>query len=215
MKRLAKYLIYLLVVYGMASCNNSDKKLSNTDSYKSQVSKQQHYTIDTSGISILWIAYKYTNRTGVSGSFKTYKFENKKASGTVENILKKSKLSIPTATVNSSNPIRDFKLNTYFFKAFNTSEIRGTIIKVKESEGVIDLKMNRISKQIPFTYSIEKDTIRLFTNLNLNYWNADEALKTLNTECYELHKGPDSISKLWPDVDVVIKIPVHKSIIIN
>lgn len=215
MKQLSKYLMCLLVVYGMTSCNNSDKKLSNTDSYKSQVSKQQQYTIDTSGISILWTAYKFTNKTGISGSFNTYTFESKKVSGTVEDILNKSKLTIPTATVNSRNSIRDFKLDAYFFKAFNTSEIRGTIIKVKESEGVINLKMNRTSQHIPFTYAIEKDTIRLFTNLNLNYWNADEALKTLNTECYELHKGPDSISKLWPDVDVVIKIPVHKSIIIN
>ncbi|REE07683.1 YceI-like domain-containing protein [Winogradskyella pacifica] len=215
MKRLSKYLMYLLMVYGMITCNNSDKKLPNTTSNQIQFSGQQLYTIDNSGISILWTAHKFTNKVDVSGTFNTYIFESKKTSGTVENILNKSKLSIPTATVNSSNPIRDFKLDTYFFKAFNTSKIIGTITKAKENEGIIDLKMNHTSKKIPFTYAIEKDTIRLFTNLDLTYWKGEEALKTLNTECYELHKGTDGISKLWTDVDVVIKIPAHKTLIIN
>lgn len=215
MKRLSKYLMFLLLVEGIISCNNSDKKLYNTGSEQNQFYKEQQYTIDTSGISILWTAYKFTNKTAVSGTFNTYTFENKKASGTIETILKKSKLSISTATVNSGNPIRDFKLETCYFKVFNTTEIRGDITKAIEREGVIDLKMNRISKKIPFTYDIAKDTIRLFANLNLTNWKGEEALKTLNTQCYELHKGADGISKLWPNVDVVIKIPVNKILIIN
>lgn len=210
MKQLSKHLLFLILLCGIISCENSEKKPYQKISGQKQISKQQQYTIDTSGISVLWTAYKFTNKTAVSGTFNTYTFESKKTSGTVENILNKSKLSIPTATVNSSNPIRDFKLDAYFFKAFNTSEIIGTITKAKESEGIIDLNMNRTSKKIPFTYTIEKDTIRLFTNLNLTYWKGEEALETLNTECYELHKGTDGISKLWPDVDLVIKIPVNK-----
>ncbi len=207
--------MYLLMVYGMTSCNNSDKKLPILGSDQNLFFKQQQYNINTSGISILWTAYKFTNKEAVSGTFNHYMFESKKASGTIEYLLNKSKLSIFTTSVNSNNPIRNFKLGTYFFKVFNTSEIRGIITKAKENEGIINLKMNHISKNIPFNYTIEKDTIRLFTNLNLTFWKAKEALNTLNTECYELHKGTDGISKLWPDVDVVIKIPVHKTLIIN
>jgi hypothetical protein len=215
MKQLLKYLISFLLVYGLASCNNSENKRSPTSSDKSESSELKHYTIDTTGLSILWTAYKFTSKVGVSGTFDTFTFEPKKMSGTVENILNKSKLSIATTSINSNNAIRDFKLDTYFFKAFNTSEIIGTITKAKENEGLIDLKMNRRSKKIPFTYTIEIDSIRLFTNLNLNYWKGEDALKTLNEECYELHKGTDGESKLWPDVDVVIKIPVYKKPLIN
>lgn len=201
-----KHTAFLFLFLLMASCSNSTKETSHKD-----YSELQKYTIDTSGLSILWTAYKFTNKVAVSGTFNTYVFRAKNTSGTVENILNKSKLSLSTASVNSNNAIRDFKLDTYFFKAFNTSEIRGTVTKAKANEGNIDLEMNRTSKRIPFTYSIEKDTIRLFTNLNLNYWNGEEAIKTLNTECYELHKGADGVSKLWPDVDVVFKIPAHKN----
>ena len=211
MKHVLKYLLFLILIYGTSSCSNSEKKLSQKTSGPHQFSEQQ-YTIDTSGISILWTAYKFTNKTGVSGTFNTYRFESKKGFGTVENILNKSKITISTATVNSSSPIRDFKLDNYFFKAFNTPEIIGTIAKVNENEGVINLKMNHVSKKIPFTYAIEKDTIRIFTNLNLTYWKGEAALKTLNAECYELHKGTDGISKLWPDIDVIIKLPVHEAL---
>lgn len=199
----------------MSSCNDSENRIGNRPLNQNELSEQLKYSIDTTGISILWTAYKFSNKTGVSGTFSNYTFENKKAIGTVENILNKSKLSIFTSTVNSGNPIRDFKLDTYFFKAFSPSEIKGTITEVKKDEGIINLKMNHTSKKIPFTYSIKKDTIRLFTNLNLNYWKAEEALKTLNKECYELHKGTNGISKLWPDVDVVIKIPMHKILTID
>lgn len=215
MKYVSKYLISFLLLCGMMSCNNSEQKPSDKTSSQNKYSELQKFTIDTSGLSILWTAYKFTSKVGVSGTFDTYTLDNKNTSGTVEEILNKSKLSITTASVNSNNAIRDFKLDTYFFKAFNTSNITGTILKTEKGEGVVKLKMNNTSKKIPFTYAIENDTIRLFTNLNLNYYKGEDALKTLNEECYELHKGADGESKLWPDVDVVIKIPVYKKPLIN
>jgi hypothetical protein len=106
----------------------------------------------------------------------------------------------------------DFILDTYFFKAFDTLEIIGTILKTKEGEGFVKLNMDSTSNKIPFTYSLENETIMLFTNLNLKKWKAEDALTTLNEECYELHKGPDGVSKLWPYIDVIIKLPVRKTL---
>lgn len=215
MKYYFKHVFFLLLLIIISSCKDSVEKISNKTSVKNQISKSNHYNIDTTGISISWTAYKFTNKVAVLGSFDTFTFEAKNRSGTVEEILNKSTLSIPTASVNSKHPIRDFKLFHCFFEAFNTSEILGTILKAKEGEGIIRLKMNSTSNRIPFTYSISKDTmsknevIRLFTNINLIDFKGEEALTMLNTDCYELYKGEDGVSKLWPDVDVVIKIPIH------
>lgn len=211
MKHVAKYLISFLILCGITSCNTSKKKPSHKTSTQSEFLKPQHYSMDTMRLSISWTAYKFTNKVAVSGTFDTYSLDTKNTSGTVENILNKSKLSITTASVNSNNAIRNFKLDTYFFKAFNTSEIRGRIIRAKEIEGFIDLKMNSRSKKIPFTYAIKNDSIQLFTNLHLNHWNGENAIKILNTECYEFHKGVDGVSKLCPNIDVVIKIPILKT----
>jgi hypothetical protein len=206
MKTYLKHTSIILLLLMMGSCRNSEKKPPNNNN----LSERQAYKIDTAGISILWTAYKFTNKVGVSGTFDTYTFDSKNTSGSIENILNKSKLLIPTESVNSGNAIRDFKLETYFFKAFNTTMLKGTITNAKASEGELKLKMNGITHKTPYTYAFANDTIVLFTNLNLTKWKAEKALKKLNNECFELHKGADGLSVLWPDVDVAIKIPVIK-----
>ena len=197
-----KYIFYFLGLLSFWSCNTlEDKKQDETKN-------ERLYSIDTSGVSMVWTAYKFTDKIGVSGTFNDYTFTKKKESGSVAEVLNNLTLTIPTATVDTKNPIRDFKLSTYFFKAFNTPSLNGTILTAKDNEGIIKLQMNKKSRKIPYSYAIQNDTIVLFTHLDLNLWNAEEALRLLNDECYELHKGTDGISKLWPDVDVKIVLPV-------
>ena len=162
------------------------------------------------GITILWTAYKFTEKVGISGTFEDYAVYNDNVSNSIEGVLEKLKLSIPTECVDSGNAIRDFKLRTYFFQAFNTEIINGTIINAKGGEGIINLRMNNFSIDNPYTYVLRNDTIVILTHLDLKKWKGEEALTTLNKECYELHKGKNGISKLWPDVNVEIKLPVKK-----
>lgn len=212
MTKLFKGIVYLSLGIVIFSCHNSEK--NKTKSTVDQTSNEMYlYVIDTTGIYVGWTAYKFTNKVGVPGTFDKISFSNKNASGSIENLLNRSQLSIQTASVNSNNTIRDPKIDTFFFKTFNTPEIRGTILSAKEGEGIVKLSMNRTNYERPFTYSMDNDTIQLFTNLDLSYWNGKEAIKSLNTECYDLHKGADGISKLWPDVDVIIKLPVRKTLV--
>ncbi len=70
--------------------------------------------------------------------------------------------------------------------------------------------MNNITNEIPFSYTLKTDTIFIDATINLTDWKGDEAINALNKVCYDLHKGADGISKLWPDVSVNIKLPVNK-----
>lgn len=209
--RCLKYLSHFLLILSLWSCNTSEEKKQDT----AEINKAESefvYSIDTSSVSIVWTGYKFTSKLGVSGTFNDYTIITKTKSGTIEAILNDLQLTIPTLSVDTKNPIRDFKLNTYFFKAFNTPLLQGTITHAnpKVKEGSLKLKMNQKSRKIPYTYAHQNDTIVLFTHLDLNLWNAVDALNMLNKECYELHKGADGISKLWPDVDVSIKLPLKK-----
>ncbi len=205
MKPFLKLMGLLLMMW---SCNNSGKNPTFAMPEQKEVSQNQQYTIDDLGISIEWTAYKFTDKIGVSGTFQDYTLNQVSESTSIENILSKLQLSIPTESIDTKNAIRDFKLTTYFFKVFNTSKIVGTVVNAKEGEGIIKLAMNNISVNTPYTYSLENNTLELFTHLDLRKWKGEEALSTLNQECFELHKGADGISKLWPDVDVTIRLPV-------
>ena len=115
---------------------------------------------------------------------------------------------IITSSVNSGNIIRDPKLRTSILKVFNTDPINGRILDAEHGKGALEeLEMNNISNDTKYDYSLKNDTLFLTTHLDLMLWNGKEALNSLNKECYELHKGIDGVSKLWPDVDVILKLP--------
>ena len=210
MKTFLKFIAILFFLLPIMACNNSQ-----TNPFAEQdgkgISQNETYTLDDLGISMIWTAYKFTDKIAVSGTFEDYTVTKENESGSIENILTKLKILIPTECVDSGNAIRDFKLRTSFFQSFNTSTISGTILNAKDGEGNIKLQMNDISINTPYTYSFHKDTLVLFTHLDLVKWKAEKAITNLNEECFELHKGGDGVSKLWPDVDVVIKLPTNKN----
>ena len=115
---------------------------------------------------------------------------------------------IITSSVNSGNIIRDPKLRTSILKVFNTDPINGRILDAEHGKGALEeLEMNNISNDTKYDYSLKNDTLFLTTHLDLMLWNGKEALNSLNKECCKLHKGIDGVSKLWPDVDVILKLP--------
>lgn len=211
MKPFLKLIGQLFLLSLLWSCNNLGNNSSSAWTDQKGLPENEVYTIDELGISIAWTAYKFTDRVGVSGTFNDYTINKKNVSGSIEHILNRLQLSIPTESIETKNAIRDFKIKTYFFEAFNTPSITGTVINVKEGEGDIRLKMNKTSHNATYTYSLENDTIVLFTRLDLKKWKGEEALAILDKECVLHLQGVDGISKVWPDVDVVIKLPVNRT----
>jgi len=210
MNKYIKHTIFFVLSFFFFSCNSSDKKKKAEQESEKIVQKVQMYSIDTSGISLKWTAYKFTEKLGVSGTFDRITFNEKNNSGTIETLLQDAEMTIPTALVNSANEIRDPKLRTYFFKVFNTDTIRGKILDAKQGKGALELNMNNLANAVEYTYSLKNDTLFLNAHFDLMQWNGDVALNSLNKECYELHTGTDGTSKLWPDVDVTIKFPIQK-----
>ncbi|MFC4632991.1 YceI family protein [Dokdonia ponticola] len=203
-----KTLIYLLLILMVTSCEKKNKKTPIHQKSKTENQVHKRYTIDAKSISIVWTAYKFTDKVGVSGTFKDFKFETKNATGTIDSILNESSLKIPTLSVDSQNEIRDPKLRSIFFKTFHTDTIKGRILTVYKDSGLVEISMNNISKEVPYSYIVKNDSILLKTHLDLTQWNGQEAIEALNKACYELHIGPDGISKLWPDVTVEVQFPL-------
>ena len=163
----------------------------------------------TSGTSLQRTANKFTNKLGASGTFDEFTLQLKTDSGSIDELLNDAEMTINKLSVNSGNEIWDPKLRTSFFKVFKTDTIFGKVIDVNNGKGELELKMNNRTNNKAFEYSLKNDTLLLSTHLDLPSWNGEEALQALNQECYELHIGTDGISKLWPDVDVVFKMPIN------
>ncbi|WCO02894.1 hypothetical protein [Psychroserpens ponticola] len=199
LKKISSYLVILILLF---SCNNSEKKLTKTDA---------NYSMTSQGKSVGWTAYKFTEKVGVKGVFDDFEIKTASDSVSIETLLKTSRISIKTQSVNSKLEIRDVKLRDVFFNTFNTEIIKGEILNADSGKGILALSMNDITEEIAYNYNLKEDTLFVNTNLHLIKWKAEKALDTLNKVCYDLHKGADGVSKLWPDVSIVIKIPVTKN----
>lgn len=210
MKQLFKNTTYLILCLLVFSCNTSKKEKTETTDTSEDVKLQdkQLFSIDTAGVLVHWTAYKFTNKLGVSGKFDDFKFLKIDEAPSIEALLKQSKISIATASVNSNSEIRDPKLRTSFFKVFNTSTIEGSVLEAKQGKGIVNLKMNAMTHPLDYTYAFKNDTLVMTAKIDLNRWHGEAAMQSLNKECYELHTGADGISKLWPDVDVQITLPI-------
>ncbi|MGB5820795.1 MAG: hypothetical protein WBG90_15015 [Saonia sp.] len=206
MKLFMKWTGYLLFALMIFSCNTTSKKNKDVRGDTKINQENKTYVIDTSWSSLSWTAYKFTEKVGVKGTFDEYSLFTNKGARSIEGLLKGNKITINTLSVNSGDGVRDAKLITYFFKTFKTDTINGELLDAKNGKGILALEMNSIIDTVDYTYSQKADTLLVTTAINLSFWEGEEAMNSLNRECYELHMGADKVSKLWPNVDILMKL---------
>ncbi|MEQ8910343.1 MAG: YceI family protein [Vicingaceae bacterium] len=213
MKILKIKLIGLVLIILAASCGSSDQQKKPTPKKNSKTVLREkktgkEYSIKETAIHVNWTAFKFTDKVGVGGTFDEVETTPKNKSGSVEMLLSGAKINIFTSSINSKNEVRDAKLRTYFFEAFNTETIQGEIISARNGKGSLKLKMNGISREVNYSYRKQSDTVLLSTTVDLNQWQGEEALDILNKACSDLHTGTDGVSKLWSEVAITVQLPL-------
>jgi hypothetical protein len=201
-----------------ASCGNqgTEKKTEEKDKKVEETAKKEEctYAFDLENTSVKWTAYKTTEKIGVSGTFDSLIVSNTQKANSVAGVFENATFEIPVATVNSNAPDRDKKILEHFFGVMDeTTSIKGKVLGVDEAIGIIsmDITMNNISKAFDFSYEIKDNTLSVSAEgMKLSHWKAQPAVDSLNTVCYDLHKGSDGVSKLWPEVKIEIASKVQK-----
>lgn len=178
----------------LISCKTDIKKTTNDNT------KEKVYSILTSKIG--WTAYKTTNKIAVKGEFTKVNITPKKASNAKE-VLNGLEFSIPVSSIFSNNEERDGKLKQFFFGVMdNTELLSGTITTTSNNNGTASITMNGITHSFPIEYTISGQLITLSGTMNLDDWNAQNAIESLNKICFDLHKSADGISKTWSEVEI-------------
>lgn len=213
MKKIISFGIILLAL----SCSSDQKKAPELKKETVKpVKKVETIQINKEKIVANWTAYKFTERAGVSGVFNTINIKNELKGKSIQEVLKGLKFDIPVTGINSNNPERDKKLVNNFFNTMkNTSSLTGIINSVTgtNNQGTcsISFLMNDLSKPIKMEYHLVDNQYYVLKGiLDLENWEGQEAINSLNKVCEKLHIGKDGISKLWPDVKVVIQLPLKK-----
>ncbi len=208
MKKLSILLFTLaLTAY---SCKNDKKESTETETATAVTANANNFVVKPEGTTVKWTAYKTTAKKGVGGEFTTLKF-NEKSGTSPQDALNNLNFSIPISSVFTKNDSRDNKIKTFFFgKMLDTDFIKGTI-KVVNGAYLASITMNGETKNLPLNVEINGRRVKLNGTMNLKYWNALDALASLNKVCYDLHKGADGVSKTWEDVSIEINTFLRKS----
>jgi hypothetical protein len=167
------------------------------------------FEYDPSQTKLEWTAYKFTEKTGVKGTFDKITVTGTTKSESIQSSMATAKFTISPNDINSSVPDRDSKIKEFFFELpKNQKPIVGTLSDIKgNSNGTafLILNLNGITKKIPLEYKIDGNTIVATGELDVVDFGLSKGLAKLNEVCLELHKGADGKSKLWPNVSLKIE----------
>jgi|APSaa5957512493_1039668.scaffolds.fasta_scaffold16500_2 hypothetical protein len=168
-----------------------------------------------SSTEVLWVAYKYTDKTGVKGVFDSVWVENTSASDDPLKVLEGATVRITTASINSGDPTRDPKIVESFFGSLQGGEeLTGKVLKIQGDNSAgnmtLELAMNGFIAPVEGGYSIQENRFEFKAEISTETWAAGEALGELNRVCSDLHKSADGQSVLWPDVTIFISTTLSR-----
>ena len=194
------YLLTFLFIFSLTltSCK-SEKKQEATQEEKPTL------TLSKENTSVSFTAYKTTDKIPVKGFFSESTAVLPENAATPEEALNGLKFEIPVSSLYTNDTIRDGKLKASFFGAMvNTATLSGTISLTDAANGTVALNMNGMTADLPITVAIAENTATINGVIDLKNWNALQALASLNEVCFDLHKGPDGVSKTWEDVAIEV-----------
>ena len=204
MKKILNLCFVAIVALVMVSCTKEKKAVET-------VEKTDTYSVDAKNSTVLWTAYKTTDKLPVKGTFTEINITNANQGNSSAEALEGLAFEIPVSSIFSKDTIRDAKLNKFFFAIMdNTMSLKGRFSVKDDANGNIALTMNGMTKDLPFTYEMSKDTILIDTKMDLNIWQAQNAVESLHQACLALHTGPDGVSKTWDEVGITAKILTSK-----
>lgn len=196
-------LIVCFLTFLFVSCKKEQKKETKKEQIPAK--KTTQFSLKTAKNSINFIAYKATEKIPVAGKLKKIELINNYEGNTIKEAIDKAEFKIPISSLETADSGRNFTIRKFFFGAMeNTLSITGKLILQDDNKGIAKITMNNITQEIPFDYVLNKNTFSVKTTINIEKWNTQKAINSLNKACKALHKGSDGISKTWSEVAIEI-----------
>ena len=201
----------VIIAMSLTACGDGAKQKSekNEKAKKTEQTKSvTKYAYNPENGEVGWTAYKFTEKTGVSGVFETIEFENLSKAKHTAKVFEGASFTIPVESINSQHEGRDSKIREYFFGLLeNTDQITGKINSFHKESGTckIRLMMNNRGADVEGSYVVTDNVFEFEADIDVTDFDASHAIDKLNEICKKLHIGEDGKSVLWPDVSIRFK----------
>ncbi|TXC85384.1 YceI family protein [Luteibaculum oceani] len=212
-----KKLVYLIPATLVIACSGpAEPKTEESKTEAKEVAQACTYSYDNSATTVMWEAYKFTERAAVGGKMDSVEVSGFSPSDTAAKVLEGASFTIYTDGVNSNNSDRDMKIKKHFFgKLKMPSKITGKVLSTGDQDygkATVELTINEQTKNLEMDYSISPEgRFKMEGKLDISLFNGLAAVNALNEVCKELHTGEDGVSKLWPDFKISVVSDLEKT----
>tara|TARA_R110002049_G_scaffold307746_2_gene509316 strand:- start:5386 stop:6042 length:657 start_codon:yes stop_codon:yes gene_type:complete len=200
------------------SCKNTNKENSHDAEHKNG-SEHNHdgehtqFSIVNDSTKVSFVAYKTTGKLPVGGTFKTINITKSNSGATASAAMNGTEFSIPVSSLFTNDPTgtRDPKLLEFFFGVMKNTELISGTLKVDGTTYSLDVTLNGETSNIPLQAEFISENKYVLTGvMNLENWDALDAVSSLNKACEALHTGADGVSKTWNEVAVKAEVLLLK-----
>jgi polyisoprenoid-binding protein YceI len=199
MKKHILFFAISALILGLSSCGGEKKTTEDT----TQPEKSCFYSYNAGSTVLEWTAFKFTEKTGVKGTFNKITIEGMEKSDDPKKMVESLNFSIETASVETQNEERNGKIAKLFFGTIATPIINGKVKSLSDNgKATIEIEMNKMKKDVVGKYTLEDGMFNFTATIDVMTWNAGNGIKELNTACKDLHTGADGKSKLWSEIDL-------------
>jgi polyisoprenoid-binding protein YceI len=166
------------------------------------------YSLTPGGVKVEWTAFKFTSKTGVSGTFNTARLDGPTSAATLTDLARGLAMEIDGASIESGDPARNATVSEFFFQQFKPdAKISGQAVEVAgdDKSGTVKIKitLNGTSQVVPFAYTIgDQGKVEAKGSIDMMDFALRGPYDTLHKACEEKHIGPDGVSKTWTAVDI-------------
>lgn len=211
-----KKIIIMNILFGgllLTSCGGEE--VAEESAQPAQKIQNCLYSFNPVQTEVAWTAYKFLRKAGVDGSFTKLDVDGTLTSNNPREIISSLSFSIPISSIETNDPSRNEKIRNFFFGSLSSTDmLTGKVVSLgDDGKAVLAITMNEITNDVEGEYSLEDDTFKYSTSIDVNNWNASVGLAALNKECEGLHtdiENGDTESKLWPDVQINFQTKLTK-----
>lgn len=206
MKKTFLPLIAGMLLVGMTSCGGEKKEAEQAPVAQEIKKEVKSLVYNNANTQVVWTAFKTTDKVGVTGQFTEFEVEGTKESTVAYEVIEGASILINTESVATNNAVRDGRIVNNFFKIFSNSEqIIAKVKSLNDKVGVLEITLNENTMEVPVNVITKDKEISLEGKIDLNIFDGQAAVDSLNTVCLEVHKGADGVTKLWPDVEIFVR----------
>lgn len=194
--------LIIATVFNFTACKSDTKKEENKSEAIVENTKSNFaFSVADAKNEINFTAYKTSEKVAVGGQFNKVDVLSGGQGNTVKEAINNTEFSIPVSSIFTKDTSRDFKIKKFFFGIMDDTKLLSGKLLISDNEnGIAEIKMNGVTKNVAFTYTIVDKTFNMKATMDILNWNASAALLSLNKACEDLHKGADGVSKTWSEV---------------